>query len=88
MPLTRPNVDSVPTSVPTPVTGSVTGTPGVTPPGAPTFYDIELAAGIVQYRVDLAATVKYAINLGPITTNNVVNGANNVINGANNVVNG
>jgi hypothetical protein len=63
MPIARTLTDSVPTSVPTPVTGSVTGTPGVTPPGAPTFYKVELAVGIVDYDVDLAATVKYAINL-------------------------
>jgi hypothetical protein len=63
MPITYPPVDSVPTSVPTQVTGAITGTPGVTPPGAPVFYDIELAAGIVQYDVDLASTVKYAIEL-------------------------
>jgi hypothetical protein len=86
MPITYPPVDSVPTSVPTPVSGAITGA-AVSPPGAPVFYDIELAAGIVQYDIDLAAAVTYAINLGPVS-DNVVNGANNVINGANNVVNG
>jgi hypothetical protein len=58
---------------------------GIITPAAPAYpYEVELGAGIVNYEVDLAATVDYEINI--TITSNVIDGLDNVVDGADNVV--